>query len=758
MVHGRPARTQGASTDIVILTVISAEFEAARRVFQIKDDDRRKAPDGTVYFRGVIRSERAQRDYTLVLTCIGGSGNPGAAAATASAIKAYDPRAVLLMGIAAGLRGKVRIGEVVLSDRVVAYEPAALIRSAGVATEHPRPEIERAPHAMIQDVVSYRMEPTRLRKAFARAGGIVPAAAAGREDEFRAYVANTITARQGTIASGEKLLRDPAKLLAVRELHGKTEVGEMEAAGVVEACRRGSVSWLVIRGISDFGDELKDDRFHTFASCAAAAVLHDFVVHGLDLDLNTTSPADTQHRQDDMPVLVDDLRRNRARSRLRWSVVGIGAMCLLSGGVASIANAMPVKGVLGLLGEGIVMIVLALAFDRVPRKETGGVLKFIMACIVILVLGLAYAYKSMATSAPRDRETYELIPASGVRRLDGPPASDPPPASGALASVSSTEPHRAVTLNASGSTLQKPYEEVAIDAFTKANAGVKINYGGGGSGKGRQDLADQVVDFAGADSPYKDPDLAKNKGGDVLYFPVLLGAITISYNLEGVDQLHLSPATVAKIFQRDIKKWNDKDVAADNPGAKLPDANIIVAHRSDGSNTTDNFTRYLDKTAKEVWKLKTGSTVEWPADTQAGNGNPGVAMIVKSTKGAVGYVDLSDAKATGLAFASIKNQAGKFVEPSANSTSAAGDGVEVKDDLLFSALDPKGDAAYPITYQSWVIVYARQADHAKGTAVKSYLKYLVTDGQLQLTALDFAPLPKRLADRAVAQLDRIQVP
>jgi len=315
-----------------------------------------------------------------------------------------------------------------------------------------------------------------------------------------------------------------------------------------------------------------------------------------------------------------------------------------------------------------------------------------------------------------------------------------------------------VSLDASGSTFQKAYQEASIEGFTKANQGMKINYGGGGSGKGRQDLADQVVDFAGADSPYKDADLAKNKGGDVLYFPILLGAITLSYNVDGVDQLQLSPPTIAKIFQRDIKKWNDPAIAADNPSAKLPDANIVVAHRSDGSGTTDNFTKYLDKTATGVWKLKSGSTVEWPADTQAGNGNPGVAQIVKSTKGAIGYVDLSDAKASGLKYASVKNQGGKFVEPSADSASAAGDGIEVKDNLLFSALDPKGDAAYPITYQSWVIAYAKQTDHAKGTALKAYLKYLVTEGQAQLKPLDFAPLPKSLADKAVAQLDKLQVP
>jgi len=313
-----------------------------------------------------------------------------------------------------------------------------------------------------------------------------------------------------------------------------------------------------------------------------------------------------------------------------------------------------------------------------------------------------------------------------------------------------------VTLNGSGSTFQKGYQETAIDAYSKT-AGVKINYGGGGSGKGRQDLADMVVDFAGADSPYKDPDLAKNKGGDVLYFPVLLGPITLAYNIDGVDKLRLSADTIARIFQRDIKKWNDKAIAADNPGSKLPDLDIVVVHRSDGSGTTDNFTKYLVDAAAKTWTLKSGSTVEWPADSQAGNGNSGVAQVVKSTKGAIGYVDLSDAKASALKYAQIKNKAGKFVEPTSESASAAADGIDVNDKLLFSALNARGDASYPITYQSWVIVYAKQADKDKGTALKAYLKYLLGDGQKALKELDFAPLPRSLRDKAMKQLDKIVV-
>lgn len=314
-----------------------------------------------------------------------------------------------------------------------------------------------------------------------------------------------------------------------------------------------------------------------------------------------------------------------------------------------------------------------------------------------------------------------------------------------------------VTLNGSGSSFQKQFQEVAIEGFTRTWNNVKINYSAGGSGKGRQDFADMVTDYGCTDGLYKDADLAKIKGGRFLYFPVLLGAITVSYHLDGVDQLQLSPGTIARIFQRDIKKWNDAAIAADNPGANLPDAGIIVARRSDGSGTTEQFTRYLEMAAGDVWRLKRGSTVEWPADTQAGNGNGGVAQIVKTTKHAIGYVDLPDAKAAGLTYARVKNQAGKLIEPSAASASAAGDGLEVQDNLTYVAVNAKGDAAYPITAPTWCVAYARQTDPAKGAALKAYFRYMLTDAQAQLEAIDFAPLPKALADKAIAQLEEIQV-
>jgi phosphate transport system substrate-binding protein len=315
-----------------------------------------------------------------------------------------------------------------------------------------------------------------------------------------------------------------------------------------------------------------------------------------------------------------------------------------------------------------------------------------------------------------------------------------------------------VTLNGSGSTLSKPFQEAAIDQFKKSTKGTRINYGGGGSGKGRQDLADMVVDFAGSDSPFKDAELAKAKGGPVLYFPILLSPIAVVFNAGGVDKLQLSASTLAKIFQREITKWGDKAIADENPGVKLPDAAIVVAHRADGSGTTQNFTEYLNGAAKGIWKLKSGSTVEWPSDTQAGTGSAGVAQIVKSTKGAIGYVDLSDAKASGLKYATVKNRAGKFIEPTIAAASAAGDGIDVKSNLLFSALDAKGDKAYPITAQTWVIVYAKQPDRAKGEALKAYLTFLIKDGQSLLNEIDYAPLPKGLQEKALKQVDKVTLP
>lgn len=320
-------------------------------------------------------------------------------------------------------------------------------------------------------------------------------------------------------------------------------------------------------------------------------------------------------------------------------------------------------------------------------------------------------------------------------------------------------PEVAGTLAASGATFPKAFYEVMIAEFKKAQPKATVTYAGGGSGKGRTDLQGQVVDFAGTDGLVKDADKPNYKGGEFLYVPTVAAPITVAFNVDGVDKLNLSPDTIAKIFQRQIKTWDDPAIVAENPDAKAKlTGNITVARRSDGSGTTENFAKFLVKASPTVWTLKSGSTVEWPADTQAGNGNAGVAQIVKDTKGAIGYVDLADAKATGLKQALVKNKAGKFVAPSLDGATAALEGITLNADLSYDPLWADGEKAYPITAPTWIIVYAKQTDKVKGETVKEFLHYILTDGQKVASSVDFAPLPKAVADQALAQLDKITLP
>ena len=328
---------------------------------------------------------------------------------------------------------------------------------------------------------------------------------------------------------------------------------------------------------------------------------------------------------------------------------------------------------------------------------------------------------------------------------------------GGQGNTATTEAAISATLNASGATFPKAFYEVAIASYKEVQAGVTVNYNSVGSGAGRQNLQDGVVDFAGSDGLVADADKPRYKG-EFVYVPTVAAPITVSYNLNGVNELQLDADTIAKIFQRQITTWNDPAIAALNPGARLPATDITVARRSDGSGTTENFTRYLVAAAPDTWTLRSGSTVEWPASTQAGQGNTGVAQIVKATPGGIGYVDLSDAKASSLQFARVRNKAGKAVAPSLEGASAALAGAQVNADLTYNPLNADGDASYPITAPTWVLVYKNQTDKAKGAAIKSFLKYVLTDGQKLAKEVDFAPLPASLQLRALAQVEDITVP
>jgi phosphate transport system substrate-binding protein len=330
------------------------------------------------------------------------------------------------------------------------------------------------------------------------------------------------------------------------------------------------------------------------------------------------------------------------------------------------------------------------------------------------------------------------------------------PLGGAIASaVGAPAQGGSATLNGSGSTFQQPYNEAVIGAFKQKNPNVTINYAGGGSGKGRQDFSDQVVDFAGTDAPFSAADAANIKGGKYFYFPTVAGPITVSFNLSGVKKLQLSADTLAKIFQGDIKTWDDAAIKTDNPGVKLPSTAITVAHRADSSGTTQNFAGFLQAAAPTAWTLGTGSTVTWPSDQQAGQGNPGVGQIVKSTDGAIGYVDFSDAKALKLKFASVKNKAGKFVAPTVKATTAAVDKAQVNADLTYNPLNAAGTSAYPIASPTWILVYQNYSDAAKTTAIKNFLNYIYGNGQKVASQVDYAPLPKTLLDKAKAQVKQV---
>jgi phosphate transport system substrate-binding protein len=311
------------------------------------------------------------------------------------------------------------------------------------------------------------------------------------------------------------------------------------------------------------------------------------------------------------------------------------------------------------------------------------------------------------------------------------------------------------TLNASGSSFQLLFQQAAIQKFRSIQSGMTVNYGGGGSGKGRTDLASGVVQFAGSDSPIPPNEVANFKGKTVLYFPVLLGPITLSFNLSGVSSLKLDAPTIANIFQGKIKTWNDPAIKALNPGVSLPSTPISLAVRADSSGTTQNFSLFLMTAAPSVWKLGSSSTISWPSGAHAGNGNGGVAQIIKSTPGSIGYVDYADAKAAGLTYASVKNKAGNYVAPSTTAASAAGSAVTVAPDLTFHAVWSSNPQAYPITYQSWDLVYQKQSSTNTAKMLKAYIGYLIGDGQQLLPGLNYAPLPSNIDQKAKAQLSKI---
>jgi len=309
-------------------------------------------------------------------------------------------------------------------------------------------------------------------------------------------------------------------------------------------------------------------------------------------------------------------------------------------------------------------------------------------------------------------------------------------------------------LKASGASFPDAYYQEVISAYKEKAPDVTVTYNAVGSGTGKQEFGKGLTDFAGTDSLVKDDDGVP--AGSFVYVPTVAGPITVSYNLSGVDKLQLSPDTLANIFQAKITKWNDPAIAKDNQGVSLPDTSITVAHRSDGSGTTSNFTKYLTAAAPSTWKLGNGDTVAWPSGTQGAEKNTGVAQIIKQTDGAIGYVDYSDALETKLNMAAIKNKDGKFVAPSLKGATAAVAGATVKDDLTYDPLNAAGADSYPITAPTYLLLKNKYDDANTANLVKEYVRYVLTDGQPIAKDVNFASLPSGLQQKALAQLDKVQ--
>ncbi|MBI5400477.1 phosphate ABC transporter substrate-binding protein PstS [Candidatus Saganbacteria bacterium] len=313
----------------------------------------------------------------------------------------------------------------------------------------------------------------------------------------------------------------------------------------------------------------------------------------------------------------------------------------------------------------------------------------------------------------------------------------------------------ALTLNGAGATFPYPIYSKWIYEYNK-ETGVQINYQSIGSGGGISQFTAGTVDFGASDAPMTNSEIAK-VGGNVLHVPTVMGAVAISYNLPGVSELKLDADVLADIFLGKIKKWNDATIVALNPGVKLPEDDILVAHRSDGSGTTSIFSSYLAKVSSD-WasQVGAGKALSWPAGV-GGKGNEGVTGIIKVNKGAIGYIELSYAMSNNLPVIALKNRAGKFVKPTIASTSSAAAGAMKKmpADFRVDITNAAGVNSYPISGLTWILVQKQQRNAEKGKVLVDFLTWSLTTGQKFAEPLLYAPLPDSLQAKVLAAVKSV---
>jgi phosphate transport system substrate-binding protein len=309
-------------------------------------------------------------------------------------------------------------------------------------------------------------------------------------------------------------------------------------------------------------------------------------------------------------------------------------------------------------------------------------------------------------------------------------------------------------LQGAGATFPNPIYQRWTTQYQKVNPDVKIDYQSIGSGGGIKGITEKTVDFAGSDAPMSKKEIAA-AGGEIVHIPTVAGAVVLAYNAPGFEgDLKLDGDVVAQIFMGKITKWSDPKIAALNEGAKLPDAGITPAYRTDGSGTNFVFTNYLC-TQNEDFKssIGPGKQVKWPVG-QGGKGNEGVTAVVQQTPGAIGYIELNYAIANKIPFAMMKNKDGNFVKASPETVSAAGAGAlaSMKDSLAVDIWNQPGPNSYPISSQTYIIVYKDLGyvkDPAKARALVGFLKWALTDGQKMAPEMTYAPLAEPVQKKAL---------
>jgi phosphate transport system substrate-binding protein len=315
-------------------------------------------------------------------------------------------------------------------------------------------------------------------------------------------------------------------------------------------------------------------------------------------------------------------------------------------------------------------------------------------------------------------------------------------------------------LNAAGATFPYPIYSKWFNEYHQQHPDIEINYQSIGSGGGIAQVTAGTVDFGASDGPMKDEQIAafkQQRGTSVLHFPTVLGAVVPAYNIPGFKgELKFTPEVLAGIYLGKITSWNDPAIAKANPGTSLPNASIVVVHRSDGSGTTYIWTDYLSKVSPD-WNSQVGkgTSVKWPVGMGA-KGNEGVAGMIRQMDGAFGYVELIYALQNKITFGSVKNAAGNFVKASLDSTTAAASSVKAMPaDFRVSITNAPGKDAYPIASFTWLLVPADWKDKSKQKIVVDFLTWMLDQGQTMSAQLDYAPLPDSVKEKERAALKAI---